>query len=136
MSNNHMGILIATLRKEKGLTQRELADKLQVTDKAVSKWERGLSCPDLSVLPQVAQLLGVTVDDLLSQHAQSDKRQAFRELNKEDLKEVLFLLCRCVSLALSIGGLLIYLLGGLTVSDLVVMLCIAVSLLCIERFGQ
>ena len=66
MDNNGIGQFIAELRKEKHLTQKELADRLYITDKAVSKWERGLSCPDITILPEVAAILGVTVDELLS----------------------------------------------------------------------
>lgn len=56
--------MIAELRKEKGMTQLELAEKIGVTDKAVSKWERDLSCPDINSLPDLAEILGVTVDEL------------------------------------------------------------------------
>ena len=49
MDTKNIGAFICKLRKEKGMTQQQLADKLQVTDKAVSKWERGLACPDISV---------------------------------------------------------------------------------------
>ena len=59
------GALLARLRKEKGLTQKELAERLYVTDKAVSKWERGLSMPDPSLLLPLAEVLGVTVTELL-----------------------------------------------------------------------
>ncbi len=48
MENQKIGNFIKELRKEKNLTQKELADKLFITDRAVSKWERGLSCPDIS----------------------------------------------------------------------------------------
>ena len=47
------------------MTQAELAQKLNVTDKAVSKWERDLSCPDIGTLPTLAQVLGVSVDTLM-----------------------------------------------------------------------
>ena len=57
-----MGALIAQLRKEKGMTQLELAQQMGVTDKAVSKWERDLSCPDISSIPHLAQVLGVSVE--------------------------------------------------------------------------
>jgi len=53
-------------RKSKNLTQAELAEKLNYSDKAVSKWERGESFPDLSVLKQIADFYGVSVDTLLS----------------------------------------------------------------------
>lgn len=65
MKEQTLGAMIATLRKEKGLTQLELAQQLGVTDKAVSKWERDLSCPDVNSLPKLAQVLGVSVDDLM-----------------------------------------------------------------------
>ena len=60
-----LGTIIAELRKEKGMTQLELAEKMGVTDKAVSKWERDLSCPDINSLPTLAEILGVSVDDLM-----------------------------------------------------------------------
>ena len=62
-----IGRRIAALRKEKHLTQKELAAGLHITDKAVSKWERGLCCPDIVLLPTLAELLGVTVDALLEE---------------------------------------------------------------------
>ena len=52
---------IATLRKENNMTQVELAQKLQVTDKAVSKWERGLGFPDINTIEPLADALGVSV---------------------------------------------------------------------------
>lgn len=59
------GEFLASLRKEKGYTQKELAEKLFVSDKAVSKWERALSMPDISLLMPLADLLGVSVTELL-----------------------------------------------------------------------
>ena len=55
------------LRKQRGMTQMELAEKLNYSDKAVSKWERGESLPDLIVLKEIADLFGVTVDYLLQE---------------------------------------------------------------------
>ena len=54
MSSKSMGETISTLRKEKGLTQKELADQLNITDKAVSKWERDAACPDTQLIPKLA----------------------------------------------------------------------------------
>lgn len=65
MDNNKIGKFIASLRKEKGLTQQELGDKLFVTDKAVSKWERGLSFPDITILEKLAFELNVDVSEIL-----------------------------------------------------------------------
>lgn len=59
------GAFVAQLRKEKGLMQKELAEKLYVSDKAVSKWERGLSIPDVAILVPLADILGITVTELL-----------------------------------------------------------------------
>ena len=66
MEQQSMGQIITKLRRERGMTQKELAERMHVTDKAVSKWERDLSCPDVGSLPQLAQELGVGVEVLLN----------------------------------------------------------------------
>ena len=66
MDNQKIANFISELRKEKNLTQKELADQLNITDKAVSKWERGQSYPDITILPPLCALLGVTVSELLN----------------------------------------------------------------------
>ena len=63
--NQTLGKRIAMLRKEKGLTQEQLAEKVGVSAQAVSKWENDVSCPDITLLPLLADILGVTVDELL-----------------------------------------------------------------------
>lgn len=65
METKTMGQTISALRKERGMTQRDLAEKLGITDKAVSKWERDLACPDISLLPKLAQILEISVDELM-----------------------------------------------------------------------
>ena len=60
MDENRIGQFIAQLRKEKNMTQKDLAELLHITDKAVSKWERGLSYPDITLLTSIAGILGVT----------------------------------------------------------------------------
>lgn len=65
IDKNRFGIFIQTLRKEQGLTQAQLAERLYVSDKAVSKWERGLSLPDVSLLIPLAETFNVTVTELL-----------------------------------------------------------------------
>jgi transcriptional regulator with XRE-family HTH domain len=59
-----LGENIAALRRAAGLTQELLADRLGVTSQAVSKWERQLSCPDVSLLPTMAEVFGVDIDEL------------------------------------------------------------------------
>lgn len=66
MNENRIGQFIAELRKEKKITQKDLATQLHITDKAVSKWERGLSCPDIVLLTSIADILGVTTSELLN----------------------------------------------------------------------
>ena len=66
MANKSMGEIISTIRKEKGMTQKELADMLNITDKAVSKWERDIACPDTQTIPKLAEILGVSVEELMN----------------------------------------------------------------------
>lgn len=66
MEQEKIGRFIAQLRKEKGLTQKSLALKINITDKAVSKWECGYCLPDNSVMPKLCEELGITVNELLS----------------------------------------------------------------------
>ena len=65
MENNRMGEFLAALRKSKGYTQQEVADTLGVSNKTVSSWETGASCPDISMLPVLAELYSVTCDELI-----------------------------------------------------------------------
>ena len=66
MDQTKTGGLIRALRTQKGLTQKALAEAIGVGDKAVSKWERGLGCPDVSLLPELSRVLGVGLEALLS----------------------------------------------------------------------
>ena len=65
MDNIRTGALIRRLRRELGLTQLQLAGRLGVSDKAVSKWERGLGSPEVSTLPRLSQVLGVDLARML-----------------------------------------------------------------------
>lgn len=66
MAYKSMGETISTLRKEKGMTQKDLADMLNITDKAVSKWERNIAFPDTATIPKVAEILGISVEELMN----------------------------------------------------------------------
>ena len=72
---HQMGALIARLRRERQMTQKDLAAKLGVTDKAVSKWERDLSYPDIALLVPLADALGITVSELLSGQRQTSEAE-------------------------------------------------------------
>ena len=78
MANKTMGEMIAALRREKGMTQKELAERLNITDKAVSKWERDLACPDTQTIPKLAEILGLSVEENLRAGAHTLKT---REIN-------------------------------------------------------
>ena len=76
---------IAELRKKNKMTQIELAEKLNYSDKAVSKWERGESIPDVVVLKTIADLFGVTVDYLLEQEHKSEPQKTSKTVKKNRL---------------------------------------------------
>lgn len=69
MEQESMGKLIKNLRSKKGLTQKQLAELLNITDKAVSKWERDLACPDTAIIPKLAKILDISVEELLEAKA-------------------------------------------------------------------
>ncbi len=99
MSEKSFGTMIATLRKEKGMTQLDLARKMGVTDKAVSKWERDLSFPDISSLPKLAEELGVTVDELLKAKAEKPERES----TTQKVRPLIELVFKAVALAMGVG---------------------------------
>lgn len=85
---------IINLRKEKNLTQIEFAKKLNYSDKAISKWERAESMPDVIVLKQIADLFGVSVDYLLNEHLPNEKLIVIKNKNSNKLNKIsLTLLC-------------------------------------------
>lgn len=65
MDCNKVGELILSLRKEKRMTQKQLADVMNISDKTISKWERGLGCPDVSLLSELSNILSVNIEKIL-----------------------------------------------------------------------
>lgn len=98
MAARNFGSTIASLRKGKGMTQLDLAQKMGVTDKAVSKWERNFSFPDVASLPLLAEQLGVSVDELLEARTSAQKS---RPLGKAG--ELAELVLKAVALAMGVG---------------------------------
>ena len=82
MENRKIGAFIAERRKESGLTQQALADRLGLTNKAVSKWETGDGLPDITILPALAENLGVTVDEILA----GERRPKMPEVGEQTRK--------------------------------------------------
>lgn len=89
MDKEQFGRLIGQLRREKNFTQKQLAEQLYVSDKAVSKWERGLSMPDVSLLLPLAETLGVTVTELLEGRRLNAEEQPNREQVEELVQKVI-----------------------------------------------
>lgn len=99
MDREKIGALIARLRREQGMTQRELAERIQVSDKAVSKWERGLGCPDVSILTQLSDVLGIELITLLSGSLPSSTGSG------GNMKKTKFFVCpACGSVSMTTGS--------------------------------
>ena len=80
MNTEKIGKFIAQKRKEKNYTQKELALKLGVTDRAVSKWERGLGCPDISLLEDLSKILDISIVELLNGESKEDLKILEKDL--------------------------------------------------------
>ena len=75
-------MMISSLRKENGMTQLQLAEIMGVTDKAVSKWERDLSAPDVNSIPKLAETFGVTVDELMQVKTETKQQNVLLPLHQ------------------------------------------------------
>lgn len=84
--NETIGSRIAKYRKEKGMTQEDLANQMGVSSQAVSKWENDISCPDIAALPKLCTLLGITTDELLS--GKKDEVRLLPENQRKSLDEL------------------------------------------------
>lgn len=85
---NTLGSRIAELRKAKGATQDQLAEHMGVSSQAVSKWENDLSCPDIALLPRLADYFGISIDKLL-RGEESNVVQLVPEEERKDLSRML-----------------------------------------------
>lgn len=114
MEKKTIGSFIAALRKASGLTQRELAEKLNVSDKAVSRWERDESAPDLSLIPVIAEIFGVTSDELLRGQRVTEAAAPVRSAAKTEkqIQNILnraltrYKICSIISVAVAFLGIL------------------------------
>ena len=86
MNQDKIGKFIAERRKKQNLTQSELAEKLNITDRAVSKWERGLNLPDASLMIDLCKILDINVNELLS--GEIIKKESYMEKAEENLIEL------------------------------------------------
>ena len=125
MANKTMGEIISTLRKEKGMTQKELADMLSITDKAVSKWERDVACPDTMTIPRLAEILGVSVEELMN-------AKAAPVTGHKGAGYLLDIILKAVPLAMGVAVIVTSLLGELNAKSGFTML--GIGLACIGAY--
>ena len=122
MTNKSMGETISSLRKEKGMTQKDLADMLGITDKAVSKWERGVAYPDTATIPAIAEIFEISVEELLS-------AKAAPAPTSKKTEEIFDLVLKAVPLAMGVAVVVTSVLGELDMTSGMTML--GVGLACV-----
>ncbi|MDQ0508644.1 transcriptional repressor DicA [Aedoeadaptatus ivorii] len=116
MDRENMGTLIAAKRKQLQMTQWDLAEKMGVTDKAVSKWERNLSVPDTQSIPKLAEVLGMSVEELM-------QGKEVKTVQKDrDIDEIITLIFKAVCMAMGIAVTVLGILGKVKPENAVTML--------------
>ena len=105
--NENIAKNIAKLRKANGMKQLELAEKLNYSDKAISKWERGDSVPDIEMLYEIAKLFNVSVDYLTQEHSDSEINETKRS-TKMFIRNLLITIMLCVSVFLISTVIFVY----------------------------
>ena len=131
MKKDTFGNMVAVLRKEKGMTQLELAEKMGVTDKAVSKWERDLSFPDVSSISKLAEILGVSVDELMKVKTESKEEPLKKKI--DEIVEVAF---KGVALAMGIAVVVLSIMKQLEMESAITMLGIGLTSLAISSLSK
>ena len=122
MKKQTLGMMISTLRKEKGMTQLELAEKMGVTDKAVSKWERDLSFPDINSIPKLAEIFEVSVDELMQV-----KTETKENIGKNKVDEIVDTALKGIGIAMGIAVTVLTVLGELETKSAFIMLGIGLA---------
>ena len=130
MKKKTLGMMIASLRKENGMTQFELAKKMGVTDKAVAKWERDISCPDVNTIPKLAEVFGTSVDELMQIKAESPDE------TKKDLAPMIHMIMKAIALAMGVGVVALSILKKLDVNSGMGMLGIGLACLAITSLAK
>lgn len=102
MNSQDIGNLIKSLRLQRNLTQQQLADELFVSDKAISKWECGNGCPDISVIPNIARYFSVDIQQFLSGNLETDSKKG------GNMKRIKFYVCpECSNVITNTGSAVI-----------------------------
>lgn len=126
MERKTLGDTIAYYRKKKNLTQLELAEFIGVTDKAVSKWERDLSSPDVIIISKLAEIFGISSGDLLSPNRENNRENERRMMNKD----LIHLILQGVSLAMGVAATVLSFLGEIDMFSAVGLL--GIGLMCLS----
>lgn len=131
MNKQTFGTMIAILRKEKGMTQLELAEKMGVTDKAVSKWERDISFPDVNTLPKLAEVFDVTVDELMQ-----TKKETKENGTDNKISEIITLILKGIPLAMGVAVVVLSAMNELETNSAICMLGLGLACLAIMQFPK
>ena len=125
-----LGTMISSLRKDKGMTQLELAEIMGVTDKAVSKWERDLSCPDINSIPKLAEILEISVDDLMqgkTETKEQDTKEKKENISRNKVDEIVDTVLKGSGIAMGIAVTVLSVLGELEINAAFTMLGIGLA---------
>ena len=130
MNEKNLGNTISKLRKEKNMTQQELAEKLNITDNSVSKWERGLSYPDITSISKLAKILDVDSSYLIDLCKKEESKNPYQ--NKEEKEKLINFILLIIPFSLSIASLVLSFLNKLEIKD--AQTFITLSILCISIY--
>ena len=113
MEKKTLGSFLTALRKANGMTQKDLADRLNVSDKAVSRWERDENCPDLTLIPVIADIFGVTSDELLRGERKTGDAPVSTEKSDRQIRYLVdnvtfrYIVGSLIAVVAAIGGLIL-----------------------------
>ena len=131
MKKQTFGSMIAELRKKQGMTQAELAEKMGVTDKAVSKWERDLSFPDVNTIPRLAEIFNVTVDELMQ--VKTDTKES---RTTENISDIINIALKSISLAMGVAVVVLSFINEIETKNAIGMLGLGLACLAISQFSS
>lgn len=130
MKKQTLGMMIISCRKEKGMTQAELAEKMGVTDKAVSKWERDLSCPDINSLPKLAEIFEISVDDLMQ------IKKTGQIGDEKEIGSIIVLVCKAITIGMGVAVIVLSILEAIDMYSGFIMLGIGLTCIGITLFDN
>ena len=131
MKKQTLGMMISSLRKEHKMTQLELADKMGVTDKAVSKWERDLSFPDINSIPKLAEIFNISVDELMQV-----KTETKETMNVNKIDGIIDTILKGIGVAMGIAVVVLSIFNELDMKTACIMLGIGLASISISLMKE